>query len=243
MKGFMDALLSFQGPHTSGNLESRNKIRSFSNKQTGSRVLARDDNYNDRSRNPAGRQFLGDDDNSIVWGGHTANISCAVSRGFTLIELLVVVLIIGILAAVAVPQYQTAVDKARYSKIIPMTRALKDATEIYYMANGTYSFTIGDIDISGPAGCQFPAGDNIVLCADSWYDILNQAQNVMGFMGARYSTTTEQNAYRIWLDNNNNGKPAGQRECVAYDGTERAHRLCKAMGGIQQGDSITYILP
>ena len=47
MKGFSDvllSLLSFQGPHTSGNLESRNKIRSFSNKQTGSRVHARDDN-------------------------------------------------------------------------------------------------------------------------------------------------------------------------------------------------------
>ncbi|WP_428040548.1 type IV pilin protein [Candidatus Avelusimicrobium fimicolum] len=165
-------------------------------------------------------------------------------KGFTLIELLVVVLIVGILAAVAVPQYQTAVDKAKYSKIIPMTRALKDATEVYYMANGTYSFQIGDIDISGPAGCRFPAGDNIVLCEDSWYDILNNAQNVMGFVGARYQTTTEQNAYRIWLDHNNNGKPAGQRECVAYDGTERAHRLCKAMGGVRVSEwSKDYILP
>ena len=238
----MDSLLPFQGPHTSGNLESRNKIRSFSNKQTGSRVHARDDNYNDRSRNPAACQTLRDD--GLTTDGRTANHFCAVSRGFTLIELLVVVLIIGILAAVAVPQYQTAVDKARYSKIIPMTRALKDATEVYYMANGTYSFAIGDIDISGPAGCQFPAGDNIVLCEDSWYDILNQAQNVMGFMGARYQTATEQNAYRIWLDNNNNGKPAGQRECVAYDGTERAHRLCKAMGGVRVSEwSKDYILP
>ena len=53
MKGFSDvllSLLSFQGPHTSGNLESRNKIRSFSNKQTGSQVHAWDDNYNNRSR-------------------------------------------------------------------------------------------------------------------------------------------------------------------------------------------------
>ena len=52
MKGFMNTLLSFQGPHTSGNLESRNKMRSFSNKQTGSRIHVRDDNYNgnDRSR-------------------------------------------------------------------------------------------------------------------------------------------------------------------------------------------------
>ena len=163
--------------------------------------------------------------------------------GFTLIELLVVVLIIGILAGVALPQYQTAVDKAQYGKIIPMTKALKDATEVYYMANGTYEFKIGDIDISGPSGCSFPAGDNIVLCNDSWYDILNYASNVVGFMGGRYQAKTEQNAYRIWLDHNTSGKPSGQRECVAYDNSARAHRLCKAMGGVRIGNSKDYILP
>ena len=162
--------------------------------------------------------------------------------GFTLIELLVVVLIIGILAGVALPQYQTAVDKARYGKIISMTRALKDATEVYYMANGTYEFKIGDIDISGPNGCSFPASDNIILCNDSWYDILNGGKNVVGFMGARYATQPEQNAYRIWLDYNSEGKPAGQRECVAADESARAHRLCKAMGGVQIGNSNSYIL-
>ena len=46
----MNTLLSFQGPHTSGNLESRDKMRSFSNQQTGSRIHVRDDNYNNRSR-------------------------------------------------------------------------------------------------------------------------------------------------------------------------------------------------
>ena len=163
--------------------------------------------------------------------------------GFTLIELLVVVLIIGILAGVALPQYQTAVDKAQYGKIIPMTKALKDATEVYYMANGTYEFKIGDIDISGPSGCSFPEGDNIVLCKDSWYDILNGGKNVVGFMGARYQAKTEQNAYRIWLDYNSEGEPAGQRECLAVDGSARAHRLCKAMGGVQVGSSAIYILP
>ncbi|WP_428060732.1 hypothetical protein, partial [Candidatus Avelusimicrobium stercoris] len=52
MKGFMNTLLSFQGPHTSGNLESRDKMRSFSNQQTGSRIHVRDDNFMKKESHP-----------------------------------------------------------------------------------------------------------------------------------------------------------------------------------------------
>lgn len=68
--------------------------------------------------------------------------------GFTLIELLVVVLIIGILAAVAVPQYKKAVAKARTAEALAMLKSLVNAEEAYYLANGEYTSDISKLDVN-----------------------------------------------------------------------------------------------
>ena len=74
------------------------------------------------------------------------------NAAFTLIELLVVVLIIGILAAVALPQYQKAVIRSRYATLKNLTHAIAQAQELYYLGNGQYATDFEDLDIGMPPG-------------------------------------------------------------------------------------------
>lgn len=164
-------------------------------------------------------------------------------KGFTLIELLVVVLIIGILSAVALPQYTKAVEKSRATEAITLLGNLANAEEIYKMSTGSYTGDLSALDIQLPGVTS--TATNTISTKNFKITITNPStatgtSNSFVAVAERANNgnviSSGDNQYSISLDISSTGTIT--RRCTKTKSTSDITSMCKS---IANGDSDGFI--
>ncbi|MBP5403645.1 MAG: type II secretion system protein [Elusimicrobiaceae bacterium] len=158
-------------------------------------------------------------------------------RGFTLMELLVVVLIIGILAAVAVPQYKKAVEKSKVMRDFTLLRSLADARRLYELENGTVNCNLEALSIGVPFVKKTPSSTAPYGCPDDEtiaYTLPSNSTVQLGH-GSNMLVYRRSNGYTIdyythaYVYSSHGVTKQSRGYCYVIGENETAKRACQAI--------------
>ena len=146
------------------------------------------------------------------------------NQGFTLIELLVVVIIIGILAAVALPQYQTAVERSRATEALTQMNAIRTSAERYHSQHDSWPSSFNQLDVDIPLiSTNTYGGKNFsITMATSGANFVITATRSRNSHAYTLTTTVSENA---------NGTYDAVRKCEATASDQEAADYCNAITG------------
>ena len=154
-------------------------------------------------------------------------------KGFTLIELLVVVLIIGILAAVALPQYEKAVSKSRTTEAMIVVKTIAQAAEVFSLEAGVWPTSFDELAVSIPGRLGKWRMDNDMIITQNYKYVLGD-----GRVDAAPKNWTQNYPGILYVSHfaQEMKAPVAGKKLYCYVRTEatspsKLESICKSLGG------------